>query len=173
MSFSASGSPLSVHSSRLEMPQCFSTLRVKASSFSTFCWMRSGSAAVELVVFKHPGRIETEIDPNVAVLIVGCLVEVGAEAGNPNACRFKPPGRIKRGFLALRASIRQPEHPAHLEFVGAVVMQLFGSFGDRVFDDGCFRVGRAFGAVVVDVDALIGGRLRPIDRVDAGRGYTA
>ena len=36
MSFSASGSPDSVQSRRLEMPQCFSTKRVKARSISTF-----------------------------------------------------------------------------------------------------------------------------------------
>ena len=40
MSFSARGSPDSVQRRRLEMPQCFSTERVKARSFSTFCWTR-------------------------------------------------------------------------------------------------------------------------------------
>jgi hypothetical protein len=39
ISFSASGSPLSVQSSRELIPQCFSTLSVKANSFSMFCWM--------------------------------------------------------------------------------------------------------------------------------------
>jgi glycyl-tRNA synthetase beta chain len=39
MSFSARGSPDSVQSRRLEMPQFFSTSSVNASSFSTFCWM--------------------------------------------------------------------------------------------------------------------------------------
>ena len=39
MSFSARGLPDSAQRRRLEMPQFFSTRRVKARSFSTFCWM--------------------------------------------------------------------------------------------------------------------------------------
>ena len=47
-------------------------------------------------------------------------------------------------------------------------MQLLGGFGDGIFDDGTFRILGGLGAVVIDVDSLIGGRLGPVDRVDAG-----
>ena len=45
MSFWARGSPDSVQSRRLLMPQFFSTERVKARSISTFCWMCLVAAA--------------------------------------------------------------------------------------------------------------------------------
>src|SRR5262249_8834627 len=62
-----------------------------------------------------------------------------------------------------------PELPAHLELVGHVVVELLGGLGDGVFDDG---VGGVFGAVVVDVDALIGGSFVEADWVDTGGGDT-
>ena len=52
MSFSARGSPDSVQSRRLEMPQFFSTSRVKARSFSMFCWMWSWASSSRGFVFE-------------------------------------------------------------------------------------------------------------------------
>ncbi len=46
-------------------------------------------------------------------------------------------------------------------------MELLGGFGYGVFDDGVFGL---LGAVVVDVDALVGGGFVEADGVDAGRG---
>ena len=46
-------------------------------------------------------------------------------------------------------------------------MEVFGGFGYGVFDDG---VGGVFGAVVVDVEALVGGGLGEADGVDGGGG---
>ena len=48
-------------------------------------------------------------------------------------------------------------------------MELLGGFGDGVFDDGAGGVLVFFGAFVVDVDALVGGRLGEADGIDAGR----
>ena len=62
-----------------------------------------------------------------------------------------------------------PELPLHLELVGHVVVELLGGLGDGVFDDGGFGV---FGAVVVDVDALVGGGFGEADGVDSGGGDT-
>ncbi len=46
-------------------------------------------------------------------------------------------------------------------------MEVLGGFGYGVFDDG---VGGVFGAVVVDVEALVGGGLGEVDGVDGGGG---
>ncbi len=61
--------------------------------------------------------------------------------------------------------VGRPEVPAHLELVGCVVVELLGGFGDGVFDDG---VGGVFGAVVVDVDALVGGGFVEADGIGGG-----
>jgi len=66
---------------------------------------------------------------------------------------------------------RGPEFPSHLELVGHVVVELFGGFGDGVFDDGAGGVLVLFRAIVVDVDALVGGCLGEANGVDAGRSY--
>ena len=68
---------------------------------------------------------------------------------------------------AVRRRFRGPELPPHLELVGHVVVELLGGLGDGVFDDGA---GGVFGAVVVDVDALVGGGFVEADGVDAGGG---
>ena len=67
----------------------------------------------------------------------------------------------------VRRRFGEPELPAHLELVGHVVVELLGGFGDGVFDDGGRGV---FGAVVVDVDALVGGGFGEADGVDGGGG---
>ena len=61
-----------------------------------------------------------------------------------------------------------PELPAHLELVGHVVVELLGGFADGVLDGGVGFVGWGcdFGWLGggagggIDVDALVGGRLR-------------
>jgi hypothetical protein len=60
---------------------------------------------------------------------------------------------------------RRPEVPLHLELVGHVVVELLGGFGDGVFDAG---FGRVSAAVVVDVDALVGGGFGEAERVSGG-----
>jgi hypothetical protein len=51
-------------------------------------------------------------------------------------------------------------------------VELLGRFGDGVFDDGAGGVLVFFGAVVVDVDALVGGGFGEADGVNAGGRYT-
>jgi len=50
-------------------------------------------------------------------------------------------------------------------------VELLGGFGDGVLDDGTGGVLVFFGAIVVDVDALVGGGLGEADGIDAGRSY--
>ena len=114
MSFSASGSPDSVQSRRLEMPEFFSTDRVKARSISTFCWMCFWRLFVEgFVVFvQDPGGVEAEVDADVAVLLVGGLVELGAETDDVDGGWLRAPEGVEgdlggwrgAGFGASRAS---------------------------------------------------------------------
>jgi hypothetical protein len=46
-------------------------------------------------------------------------------------------------------------------------MQLLGSLGNGVLDDRSFRVFRTLRAVIIHIDPLICGRLRPVDRIGA------
>ena len=127
-----------------------------------------GGVLVEVFVFEDPGGVEAEVDADVAVLFVAGGVEGGAEAGDADGGRFEAPGGVEAG-----GRLGVPEHPAHFELVGAVVVELLGGFGDGVFDDGAFGVGSFGGTLVVDVDALVDGGLGPVDGVDGGGGDAA
>ena len=98
MSFSARGSPDSVQSRRLEMPEFFSTDRVKARSISTFCWMCfwASSSRASSSSSKTHGRVETEVDADVAVLFVSRLVELGAEADDLDGGQLRAPEGVER-----------------------------------------------------------------------------
>ena len=103
-----------------------------------------------------------------AVLFVGGVLEVGAEADDADGAWFETPEGVELGFFAgSGGDVGGPEVPLHLEFDGHVVVEVFGGFGDGVFDDG---VGGVFGAVVVDVEALVGGGLGEVDGEDGGGG---
>jgi hypothetical protein len=52
-------------------------------------------------------------------------------------------------------------------------VELLGGLGDCVLDDGAFGIGGVLGAIVVDVDPLVGRRFGPVDRIDAGGGDAA
>ena len=133
-----------------------------------------GGVCVEVLVFEgfgEPGSVEAEVDADVAVLFVGGVVEVGAEAEDADGGGFELPEgvelRLRFGWLPDGVGVGGPELPAHLELVGHVVVELLGGFGYGVFDDGG---GGVFGAVVVDVEALVGGGFVEADGVDGGGG---
>jgi hypothetical protein len=131
-----------------------------------------GGSFVEFLViegFGEPWGVEAEVDADVAVLFEGGVVELGAEAEDADGRGLELPEGVEGGgFGDLRgAEVGGPELPAHLELVGHVVVELFGGLGDGVFDDGG---GGVFGAVVVDVDALVGGGLGEADGIGRGCG---
>ena len=115
--------------------------------------------------FEGPGRVEAEVDADVAVLFVGAEVEVGAEADDADAGGLEAPG----GVEACGAGLGDPEAPAHFEFIGGVVVELLGGFGDGGFGEGGVGLG-GFAAFVVDVNTLIYRGLGPIDGVGGGGG---
>ncbi len=47
--------------------------------------------------FKSPGRVEAEVDADVAVLFVGAEIEVGAEADDADAGGLEPPAGVEAG----------------------------------------------------------------------------
>ena len=103
------------------------------------------AVGVEAVVFEgveYPGGVEAEVDANVAVLLVGGVVEVGTEADDADGAGLEAPEGVELGVGAGGGGdVGGPEVPAHLELVGHVVVELLGGFGDGVFDDGVFGVG--------------------------------
>jgi hypothetical protein len=168
MSFSASGLPDSVQRRRLLMPQCFSTRRVKARSFSTFCWMwiwavssRASSSGVCSAGLERGGSVDQEV----SVLLVTGDVEAGAESENADGLGAQPPivvGEVEGGGIEIGVGVvlvaaggeakgaecgivalLGPELPVHLELVGHVVVELLGGFGDGGVDEfvGCFDGG--------------------------------
>ena len=127
---------------------------------------------VEFLVFEsfcEPGGVEAKVDADVAVLFEAVVVELGAKAEDFDSGGLGfPEGVEGSGFCDLIGGcVGSPELPAHLELVGHVVVELLGGLGDGVFDDGG---GGVFGAVVVDVDALVGGGFGEADGIDAGGG---
>lgn len=62
---------------------------------------------------------------------------------------------------------RRPEVPAYLEFIGHIVMELLGCFGDSVFNK---RVVIGLRAVIVDIDALPRWSFIEADGIDRSRG---
>ena len=128
----------------------------------------------EAVVFEDvedPGGVEAEVDADVAVLFEAGVVEVGAEAQDADGAGFVAPEGVELGFFGGGGGdVGGPEVPLHLELYGHVVVEVLGGLGDGVFDDG---VGGVFGAVVVDVEALVGGGLGEVDGVDGGGGDAA
>ena len=78
------------------MPQFFSTRSVKARSFSTFLFDFGGIRFAEGFVLEDPRGIEAELDADVAVLVVGAGVEVGAEADDADAGGGELP--VERAF---------------------------------------------------------------------------
>ena len=132
------------------------------------------AVGVEAIVFEgveYPGGVEAEVDANVAVLLVGGGVEVGAEADDADGAGLEPPESIELvGGAGCGRDVGGPEVPAHLELVGEVVMELLGGLGDGVFDDGVFGVAGFGGTFVVDEDALVGGGFGEADGVDGGDG---
>jgi hypothetical protein len=143
-----------------------------------------GGAVVEVLVvygFGEPGGVEAEVDADVAVLFEGGVVESGAEAEDSDGGGLPlPEGVEANGFevgVDADASIAGlringfggPELPTHLELVGGVVVELLGGLSHGVFDDG---FGGFLGAIVVDVEALVGGGFVEADGVGAGGRYT-
>ena len=127
---------------------------------------------VEFVIFEgvvhDPGGVEAEVDANVAVLLVSGIVEVRAEAENADGGGLELPKGIESGgWIVGICGFREPELPLHLELVSHIVVELLGGLGYGVFDDGGFGV---LGAVVVDVDALIGRGFGEVDGIDRGSG---
>lgn len=102
-----------------------------------------------------------------AVLLEGGVVETGAEAEDANGRGLTLPEGVECGGLCdlNGAGVGRPEIPAHLELVGGVFVELLGGLGYGVFDEGG---GGLFGAVIVDVETLIGGGLVEADGVGAG-----
>ena len=127
-----------------------------------------GGEFVEFGIFEDPGGVEAEVDADVAVLIEAGVVELGAEAEDADGGGFEGPGGLQ-AFCAV-GDRGCPETPLHLELIGHVFVELLCGFGDGVLDE---RVGGVFGAGVVDVDALVGGRFGEADRVDGGGGDAA
>jgi hypothetical protein len=131
--------------------------------------------------FGEPGGVEAEVDADVAVLLVAGVVEAGPEAEDADGGELELPEGVEAAEFALGfgvggdieavvevvVELGDPELPAHFELVGHVVVKLFGGFGYGGLDDGC---GGVFGAVVVDVDALVSGGLIEADGVDGGCG---
>ncbi len=139
---------------------------------------------VELFVFEgfgQPWGVEAEVDADVAVLLEAGVVELGAEAEDSDGRGLGLPEGVECGVVVVLVEVGievgvgdavgidfgGPEVPLHLELVGHVVVELLGGFGYGVFDDG---TGGVFGAVVVDVEALVGGGFVEADGVDAGCG---
>jgi hypothetical protein len=117
----------------------------------------AGGGLVELGVFQKPGGVEAEVDADVAVLVEAGVVELGAEAEDADGGGLLLPGGVEAaGFEGVGGVVDDggPELPLHLELVGHVVVELLGGLGDGGFDEG---VGGVFGALVVDVDALVDG----------------
>ncbi len=156
-------------------------------------------------VVGDPGGVEAEVDEQVAVLLVSGVVKVGAEAEDAYGVGAKFPwgvaiaeGRLVEvwvGGLGVEVVdvasvvqsaiggvrlIERPELPAHLEFVGHVVVELLGGFPDGGFDGGirsvCGGVDFSWAdggeLVGVDVDSLVGGCLGEVDGVGGRRGDT-
>lgn len=117
-----------------------------------------------------------------SVLLEAGVVEVGAEAEDADGGGLELPESVEvhEGVVVVvlvdvgvgsgggwGVVFGDPELPSHLELVGHVVVELLGGFGYGVFDDGVLGF---LGAVVVDVDALVGGGFVESDGVDAGCG---
>ena len=127
-----------------------------------------GGEVFEGDVVEDPWRVESEVDADVAVLLKGGVVEAGAEAEEADGGGLELPEWVEAG-VGVGGEVWRPEVPAHFELVGHVVVELLGGFGDGVFDEG---VGGIFGAVVGDVDALVGGGFSEADGVYGGSGDT-
>jgi hypothetical protein len=145
-----------------------------------------GGGFVELFVFEglgEPRRVEAEVDADVAVLVEAGVVEGWAEAEDADGGGLKLPDRIETGEFGVDVGVGiatgtgvagiklgGPEVPAHLELVGGVVVELFGGLGDGVFDDGGGGVAAFFGAIIGDVDSLVGGGFGEADGIGGGCG---
>ena len=124
---------------------------------------------MEVFVFQDPGGVEAEVYADVAVLFEAGGVEVGAEAYYADSGGFQLPEGVELGFVVgFGGGVGGPEGPVHFELVGGVFVELLGGFGHGGLDDGAFGVGGVGRAGVVDVDALVGGGLGPVDGVGAG-----
>ena len=146
-----------------------------------------GGGFVKLLIvesFGEPGCVEAEVDADVTVLVEAGVVELRAKAEDTYGGELELPEGIEScGFvLGIDVCVEaggwiggagddfgSPEIPAHLELVSHVVVELLGGFSDGVFDDGAGGVLVFFGAVVVDVDALVGGGFGEADGIDARR----
>jgi len=116
--------------------------------------------------FGEPGSVEAEINADVAILFVGGVVELGAEAEEAHSGLLRLPDGIEcDGFRDLGlAGVGRPELPAHLELVGGVIVKLLRGLGDCVFDE---RGGAVLQAIVENVSALVDGRFTEGDWVCA------
>jgi hypothetical protein len=143
-----------------------------------------GGVCVEVFVgegFGKPRGVEAEIDADMAVLLEAGVVELGAKAEEADGGGLEPPEGVERsGFkfgvrvnLGVGIGLRfgefgRPEEPTHFELVGHVVVELLGGLGYSAFDDGAGGVLVFFGAVVGDVDALVGGGFGEANGIDRG-----
>jgi len=110
---------------------------------------------VEILVFQnlwrvqYPRCVEAEIHTDMAVLVVSAFIELRAKASDFDGIGLQPPGGVEPF-----GRLRQPELPFHLELVGGVVMELFGSLSYGIFDLGVIAFLRL---LVIDIDALVDG----------------
>ena len=119
---------------------------------------------------EDPGRVEAEVDTDVAVLLEGGVIEGGAEAEDADRGWRRLPEEVEFCAFDLFRRFRKPEIPLHLELVGGVLVEEFGGFGYGVVDDGGGGVCGLRGARVEDELALVDGGLGKADRVGGGRG---
>ncbi len=131
-------------------------------------WVAVCVQAIVFVGVEDPGGVEAEVYADVAVLFVGGVLEVGAEADDADGAGFESPEGVELGlFAGSGGEVGGPEVPLHFEFDGHVVVEVLGGLGYGVFDDG---IGGVLGAVIVDVETLVGGRFGEVDGVDGGCG---
>src|SRR5579875_3382210 len=135
---------------------------------------------IDEFVIEGEGGIEAEVDADVAVGLIGAVVELRAETGDADSGRLQTPGWVQLGVSGVlvfflgetvsankggRSVLREPETPAHFELVGGIFVELLRGFRNGNVDAGSLGVGTGRGAVIVDEDALVGGRLGPVQRV--------
>ena len=170
MSFSARGSPDSVQRRRLEMPQCFSTERVKARSFSMFCWTRLAvSSSRDSSSFEGWLRRSRECRGRSRR---GCGRSVrrsrGRSWGRSRRCG-RGWARGARWCRGRRGWARGPRGASAFRTRRRCRRGAVRWLRRRRFR-GVRRRRRRLRALVVDVNALVDGGLGPVDGIGAGGG---
>ncbi len=96
--FGERGSPDSVQSRRLEIPQFFSTGEREGEQLFDVLLDAGSGVPVErcagLFFIEHPGCVEPEVDADVAVLLEAAIIEAGAKADDSDGGRLEAPGGV-------------------------------------------------------------------------------